>query len=315
MGLAMQTRPLEPLDFREGGESVVKIYKDNLLAGFALRVSGLMDITTAVTFHEDAPHRLLDRAEVQIKSNTVIHSLDGRRMYEVATMDYQAAPNFVLPATGIAANLPFSFFLPVDFRFSEDDLRGILDPAGWSSFDLKIKWNRASDLITAGAMTIKSVTVTTEALEVVRSMENLNNKLLPSLLATYAKKGQITKPITQAGETRIELPLGNEYKAIMLVAVQNGVRSDALLNNIKLDLSGGQVVYAKDAALLKDRNRLAYEVGPETGVYWMDFDPSRSGNGWIPTAGRSSATLILDVAAPVGDCKIHVIPIQAVRAA
>lgn len=311
----MQHRPLEPVDYREGGESSVKLYKDNLLAGIGLRVAGLMDITAAVTFVEDSPHKLIDRLEVQIRSNTVIFSLDGRRIYEVATENYQAAPNYVLPATAIAANQPFSFFLPVDFRFSEDDLRGILDPAGWSSFDMKIKWARAADLISAGAMTIHDVTIQTECLEIVRSTENLKNPILGQLVSMYQKAGQITKPITASGETRIDLPLGNSYKGIMLVAIQNGVRSNALINNAKIDLSGGQIVFNKDAGILSDRNKLAYETGPETGVLWLDFDPSRSGNGWIPTAGRSSATLILDVAAPVGDCKVHIVPIQAVQAA
>lgn len=314
MGLAMQHRQLEPIDFREGGESVVRIYKDNYVAGIGLLISGLLDVTVAATYHEDAPHRLIDTMQVQIKSNKVMQSFSGRQLYELVAMTYETAPDFTLPDGAVGNNKAFSMFLPLDFIFEESDLRGLLDPAGWSSFDLKIKWGRASDLITAGTVAVHDITIDTELIEAVRSVANQQNKLMVPYLSWWSKRGTIVKDVVFAGTQRIELPVDTYYRGLMIVAKNNGVRSDGFITNVRMDLAGGTFVYDKPASVIRARNRLAYEQARETGVYFVDFDPARNGNGWVNTNGLSSAYLEVETGAPVGTSQLIIVPIQAVPA-
>ena len=105
------------------------------------------------------------------------------------------------------------------------------------------------------------------------------------------------------------LPVGNNYKALMIVAEDAGVPTDSLITNIKVK-SGTEIFVDRPYQGLQDEEAVKRNITTiSSGVVYIDLMPDGSLNQALdltPQSGRQACELELVTAAPGGTAYVYV---------
>ncbi len=142
----------------------------------------------------------------------------------------------------------------------------ILNTGIFQSLDLNIDWGSDASLGTGITVTGAKLTVYSNQL--------INYKRNPGETIKYFEETSLSEEVTaSATEMTINLPVQKLYKALAVVATVDGVRSNAVVNGIKLK-SGTTVFVEWDAEALRVFNDFNYRVGNNenmNGIYVIDL--------------------------------------------
>lgn len=115
---------------------------------------------------------------------------------------------------------------------------------------------------------------------------------------------------------RFKIPLqsgpGVHIRRIYIVAIDNGVRSDAIVNNVSVEFGTRNVQIDKPWLVIRRGNKGTYQIGDTpfaemVGMIMVDFDEDKSGVN-VPVVPRAiQPELVLNVGAPTGISQVRVI--------
>ena len=193
--------------------------------------------------------------------------------------------------------------IPLTYRPSDMTL---FDTRKYNPIDLIITWGDINSLqtgFTAGKLSIVSGSIEVIATEIpqVEAISFLTNR-------------ELFKEIAFSGATsdlRVDLPLGNSIRRIMIQAIDNNVYSNALINNVKVIVD--ETITRLDVGFnqLRNENAKYYKIpfaSLLTGVSIVNFDEKRDLQGLLDLTIAKSARISFDVNSPTaGNGKIRIV--------
>lgn len=218
--------------FDAGNTSSVKLPQGSLLKRLWFRLSGSLNITTALTLKSLAPAGLVKKFEI-VGDGKTIWAADPRDLYEIARFLTSKAGEIVT-STATGAAQPIAIAFPVDFqafrRANPADSNFWSEPYG--QLEAKITWaSAAADIFSAGAATVNSST-----------------KVDLTLEDTYVGHDQVqlirtitfVEKTVAAATTAFELPLPRNglMDCSLIRADIDGVYSDAIINAVTMQFDG-----------------------------------------------------------------------------
>jgi hypothetical protein len=292
--------------FVSGQQKTINLPIDYAQADIMVEFKANITITdpgggAAGTVSDHAPAGLVSSINIRANGSDVIKSFSlidaiyqSQIRYGVLPLQSVMANGNVKAATDyyVTARIDFAMYgtvKPYDTVFNSKRL---------TSLQALIQFGSASDCYAdaKGTMTtvVNSGTITLYGKEAVG--------IDPEAVFPVFKESTIASTVT-ATTSEFKIPLNYaqdlSYRALTLRGIVDGVSSNAILNNVKLQ-SGGVVFLNVNAARLRARNTLCAGLSMPTGCYEIDFAEGAHAalgriNDSLDTSGLSSLDLILDV--------------------
>jgi len=180
----------------------------------------------------------------------------------------------------------------------------ILNLNQYSSVTVFVKWKNALNIVDA-ENTLSNVVMTVYG--IYREPISNEDRVLkrPELM-----DGQIKQTVA-AANTGLQIPLDEDakIKSILIMAIKAGIRSNALLDNIKVlgDGSGRTLVDVAGGELQSD-NKAEYAITTlDTGIYLLDFDYDGDFDDMLNTFDMKTPKLECNVQTPSGVTQLFIL--------
>jgi len=180
----------------------------------------------------------------------------------------------------------------------------LFNPTLFNPVNLSITFGDINDIqtgFTAGGWTIQEAEVKVYTVD------------LPEISGVFAVNRQLYKEAVNTGAStdfRIELPKGNMIRKIYVMAIDNGVFSNSLINNVKVVVNENITEYDMSFNAGRNENAKFYGIpfsDLQTGVLVIDFDSDRDLKGLLDVRNVDSIRLSLDINNPTGVSKVRVV--------
>lgn len=244
-----------------------------------------------------APAGLIQSINIRANGSDVIKSLSFQDIVIQTALRYGVVnKNTLMPDGGILGATDYYVYGRIDFSMFRTikPYDTIFNSKRLTSFDAIIQWgNAASMYATAGdrTVTINSATVTLYGKEAIG--------IAADQVFPVFKESTILSTISAtSSEHKIALNYASDlsYRQLVLLGFDDGVLSNSVINNVKLQ-SGGVVFVNINSRRLQARNQTLLGIAIPAGQYVLDFAEDGRINDSLDTAGLSSLDLILDVTA------------------
>ena len=303
--LLAHAEPLGEIDFTEGGRHTIEVNRPGVLGSILLRMQFTVTngASAAVGPLWGTLASLIKRVEVIVNGKDTIVSIDGpglvaRAIYELGNNPYGMGDTVVL--TGSAATaydiiLPIPFYLP---KSATPFLTALpVDRLGQTT--IAITYGDIDDFYaTPNSAAISAVTVEAWGKFLVNVPRDRN--FLARVLYTLEEDLAAT---TTNYQTTINVGTGVKYRSILVVALDDGVAADTIIN--KLTFQTGQYVFAKwDAPVLQADNKHTFNqaTAHQTGVHFVNSEMFGQAL-WIDTSRNvmsADLQMVLDVTKVTG---------------
>jgi len=296
-----------------------------------LKLEAQVDVAgaSAGTPKDSCPAQLISSIELRANGRDVIKRLDFETLHRETQMRYGVRPFIDSLPSGFAVqnNVVVGCHAILDFEMwrSARPIDTLLDSAGLATLDMIITFGAGVNIMTDafdGTITVDSATLYVSSLESVGVESGMRFML--------NKEYQIRSQVTAANNNhQIALPVGNNYRSILLKTHSDGVQVDTILNNIQLK-AGTEVFKNRTARLLQCDNRVElgmcvpenlasagavdhyYQETTLTGYYLLEFVKDGYLTEMLNTGKLSSLELSLDVLHPGTNDFIDVYPVEVV---
>lgn len=272
--------------------------------------------TSDPTIVQDAPFTLIKEVRLVYREKP-IHRISGQDAYwKQFVRTLQAPPSTFGPISG-AGTYPFTFSLPLPFSAPGSKspnlsiLRWLRDPAS----RIEVDFNDQLSLASGGDRTLSVSAVVAKVMvdfetEILKGMVFGKLEEFPVFLANTSKDFATVA----AASTNFPIPLsygaGIAYRGMMLRATLNGVRSNALLNNVIVKAGPDDETINIPADALQrrwaDKMGVAQSAIP-AGIYMLDFDGDKDWSKLFDVANLGELKLELNVNGPTGTTNIVVV--------
>jgi hypothetical protein len=288
-----------------------------------LKLKGSITIsggTTNGTPKDSNPLQLIKSIEVLRNGKDTLIKLPADYLHRLNHIWYGARP----PISGLSSgDVQTDTSVYAEVRIPFLNLRGIkpidtlLKAKGLSSLQLIIDIaSSASVLVSGGDRTI-AVGSTPFELEIT-TLEEVG---IEDFVFGDMKKSLVASALVNASSTEFQIkpiPVGNEWKAFVIVACEDEIPKNTIINNIQLK-SGSEVFYNISGEQLRYMNKAQFglESMPD-GYYVLDFMADGMLNQILDVrkgTGRETLEFVLDVNKLSGDTKIDVIGLEYLRPA
>lgn len=333
-------RELGTIDYVANQTRTLQLPRNYAYRKIYLKLEAQVDVAgaTAGNPKDSCPAQLISSIELRANGRDVIKRIDFETLHRLTQMRYGVRPFIDSLPSGFAvqSNVVVGAHAILDFEMwrAAKPIDTLLDSAGLATLDLIVTFGAGANIMTDafnGTITVDSATLYVSSLEAVGvpagTMFMLNKE--------YQIRSQVNAASTNH---QINLPVGNNYRSIVLKTHSNGVQVDTILNNIQLK-AGTEVFKNRTARLLQCDNRV--ELGMEVpedngsagavdhyyqettleGYYLLEFVKDGRLTEMLNTGKLSSLELLLDVSHPgttdfidVYPCEV-VIPAQTVPSA
>ena len=241
---------------------------------------------------------------IQIVANgnkTIKHISVKKLVYNAIFGSGKAMINTVATADGAQVS---TIHFSIDFS-----RRGMVRPedtiengALYSTFDMLIDWASASNV--GAGVTVDSATLSVSSNQLVEYARNAGERI------SHNVETQLSEEITSSTtEYQISLPVKKVYQALMISATVDGVRSNDVINAIKL--KSGTTVFAElSADDLRadniDRHKILTDSDAD-GLLLLDLVGRKKLSDALDTRGNfNTLELVLDVSKQVGTNVVNV---------
>lgn len=293
-------RTLKKIAYVENDVGSVELDKAHVYARFLLRLSGTVtvgvaDATAVISY---APLSLIKKVRLILNGEDRTKSLEGKLHWIQNKLDIQVAGEKIAPGVAVGAQV-FSGALVVDFELpGYKSMKKVtrLNSALLQGLSMEILFGDAEDLLTPDATTtlvMSGTKVEISALE----YPGLEAQRIYSIFKESIKKLSI---IAVDDDLRLPITTKNQILSITLLAVNNSLDSDTVVNKVQAVVDGTDFKKSYDWNTLKERTKNHYGIAPETGVACLIFDVDKDLSKALRLAGTGSFELIFDVDAPTG---------------
>lgn len=289
-------RPIGEVAFQANSKVPLKLPRDKSYRHLKLRfVINLTTGASAPTYKQDPIGQLIKKIEIVQAGDDIKTSISGRLWVFVEKFEKKTDPYTVAPTTATTTTADAILTIQADFavdRTNENDVRALLHtrPKGrqLSSLDLIITWGAASDMASANAPTINAVSkCIVEAREAsglvrVRDKDGKEQDInVQDLEVDDIREIEDVIPLL-ANKTSYDAstvahniaPAPATHLTHMLLASDNGVRSDSLITSLKIqnEVGGANRILENSWNALKESTKAEYalESIPE-GILYLDF--------------------------------------------
>ena len=255
--------------------------------------------TNSTAVFKDSLANLINRVEIVANGNEVIKSIPGFKLQlNSLLISGIRGLNTVVTADGADKESFEYFVVPFAMPRMVRPNDTILNSALFNTFDLRVNWGDSASLGTGITVTDASIDVMSESLVNYRRSENETIK--------HFIETSLNKEITSStSEFQIDLPTQKLYKSLAIISTVNGVRTNTVVNNIKI--KSGTTVFADfPAEALRAENLGNFRPNTQAdfdGVHILDFTTRGKLSDVLNTlsnSGFNTVELILDVTKQTG---------------
>lgn len=303
--------PFERIEYVENSDVTVDIPRGKLLRGILLKVRGALDVAAGVaaTAIEDNPWSIVKRIQVVVDGSQIVKDLDaiGYRWWNTCfdfkgsdTFEFDDITDAEIAGLGV---LPFYCFIWIPFVMpgTRVPIDTLFDTRLSDTLQLRISWGDIEDIATADA----NITWDTEPWIDPVSVETTqpSNRIF-SLLKEFFIEKSVDAVAT---EFPIDIPRGNwSYRAFMMRELEDGVRSDGILNNVSLVSQQSFFAMSRLPAAhlraLGDIEEMA--TNQPTGIHIVETIEDGMLSSSTPTGALTDYRFKLDVNVPGADNRI-----------
>jgi len=300
-------RTLEFLPFESGTTKSIDIPREAFLKRLVMRFSATAVVAGGANsgvVNEDAVLRLID--SIELVGNGVADRviLDARGLYHMNTIMRGVAPAILNPADGNIGNKPINVLLELNLanKFGVNPADSILRTMDFTSLKLRVRWANPNTMF-GGAYDRTCTIANNFGIETIM-YETLAIAPTTTRLMDY----QELEYAAATTQLEVDLPLQRMYQGVFIMATLDGVRSDALINNITF----------KTAQTLRQWDRVPYvnireELAAKSGLAALPTGCALAlltEDGMITSGLNAYRTntckAIFDVNAPAGVKRIRV---------
>lgn len=296
-------RPQITIPYAENAPSSVNLHEGRRYREFLCRLSGTLNIGTAVAtaVKEDAPYGLLRELEIMVNGNVPIKTLSGKALLELTALRSRCLPTLAAPGTG-TGNHAFSglFLVPLwlpDAGLGMDStLLSATREAGVTGITMQAQWNDAQSLVTPGGSTV--LTWTTEPTIEVVSHDLAKDPANPRY-AVHRERTIIQPVSSSTDRLLVDINSGPTRKvvSVLIIAREAGARTNGIINNIAVETEN-DVRYKMSATMNREATDMFHErETARAGVYKVDIAPRNLIGHGAELSGLSAFDLVLDVTA------------------
>lgn len=301
--------PLKVINYSKNDDVIVELPKDDVLDFIVLRTKGVLTISGGAasgTVVDGAPVSLLKKIEVKLNGQDTVKTFTGfqrwlKNKYYLSLIDGEEQVGITSGDIGV-----YSFYSEIRIPFAL--IRGVardsflLNTPQLTGLQLSISYGDETNLISGGDRTLAISGCKTTVYG--RGVETVG-------VFSRSQEGYLHNVVSSAN-TRLEirdLPRGSQLKNLMLLVVDNGVRDNALINNIKVMYQGNNSIVDLPFNVVRNKNVEAFNISHsylEDGIAIIDFDIDGLMENLVDTS-LGEIHLELDVNAPTGTSYIEVI--------
>lgn len=246
---------------------------------------------TAVFLSDDFAN-LINSIQIVANGNRVIKHVDVKKLVFNAIYDKgRAMPKVLVTADGTGEVSTIHFTIDFSKRGMVRPHDTIENSANYSTFDMLIDWADSSACGTGITVTAANLSVSSDQL--VGYARNGGERIAHNV------ENQRTQEVTSTtSEMQISLPVKMIYQRLLIAAHVDGVRSNAVVNKVKL--KSGTTVFAEwDAAVLRAENAdesSVATIADLNGLCLLDLVKRGRNSDAIDTRGEfNTLELVLDV--------------------
>ncbi|MCA9459299.1 MAG: hypothetical protein KC550_01995 [Nanoarchaeota archaeon] len=279
----MLQRQLNRMDYSSGGVSRIDIPREHWHKEFLLKFVGQCDSGSSVARSNYNPFEIVSRIELVANGSQTIKSLSGKMLYLNNIMEHGSVPDRTqTPSSTSQTNQAFGGALSLYLDKNKDYIESLLPSHVLTSLSLVITWGTATDIDTGTSFNIDHL----YCYPLLTEEQNVGQ---PSEGIGILKEIEYTKTLSASGWVELELPLGNVYNSLSLLARDNSAPSNTIIDEFEIVMDGIEVVRKVrfDQSRAEDLKEYSLEVANQpTGFTIVDFD--KGGSAPINTKGRSS---------------------------
>ena len=256
------------------------------------------DNAASVDLKSEGFANLINSIQVVANGNKTIKHIDVKKLVYNALMHKGRAMPSTVVTTVSTAGAESKIYFTIDFS-----MRGVARPvdtienaALYTTFDLMIDW--ANEAAVGTGITVNSAVLKVASHQLVGYQRNKGEKI------AHFVETQTTEEITSTtSEYQIQLPTKKVYTKLLVAAMVDGVRSNSVINAIKLK-SGTTIIAEWDADMLRADN--IDKSGIETpadadGLLLLDLIGRAKLSDALDTRGNfNTLELVLDVTKQTG---------------
>jgi hypothetical protein len=308
MGLRI-LRDIKTLTHSDNDILSADIPREHMFATIWLRIAGTLTVTAAVTLRENNILNLIKSIQIKAGGAVTPKNLNGVNAFLIGKYEYGVSPVLSAPGTADGANtfnasIPIHFILPPTYGRS-NRYATLFDSDPLKTLQLILTTGDVDDVISAGTATMTAT----------YSLHSSELSGIKSRLTDMNQENQQDKSFSSAS-TALEhdMNLGNLYRRFAFRVLNNGAQSDTLLNSIKVQANGTNILADISWDKLLDINKTAYEQETmTTGFAILNLDDRNLFAEMIPSRNLSSLKLVYDVDAPTSSTGlIEVIPSEII---
>lgn len=300
--MVMRQVQLDRIDYVASTSKTIDIPREHFLKRLTLELDGQCDSGSAVSRSAYNPFEVISRIEVVTNGQT-IKSISGSMLYLQNILEHGAIPpRTQTPSSTSQSNQAFGGALRLFFDKDKDLVETLLPSHKLSSLQLRITFATAATIDSGSGFAI-------DYLYVRPMLTYEDNRGQTTTGIGVLKETEYVKTLTQTGWAELELPVGNVYHSLALLARNNGAASNTVIDEYEVVLNGIVVVRKVRFAASRAEDLLDYSLeaaNQPTGFTMVDFD--LGGSAPIDTRGQSSFKLRYNVAAtPSGTADLTVV--------
>ena len=312
LNLRYLSRPIKTFTYSSNETQSFDLPRNYAYAQLDFRLAGTLTIGTAAgtALLNRNPLGLIKKISIIADGKDTIKSITGADAYELNIIDKKVSPE--LTATGLTtAAHAFDAYFTIDFaldKHAKNRLDTLLQSSRLATFQIEVQWGTDTDMVTKDSGTtlaLSSTSLEISAIEVIGFAQDKGFLLNKEYIID-------TTVSASSSELQIDLPVGNSFRRLVIIASDAGVREDDIINNLTLK-SGTEIFINIDGSMLQARNAMKNEQSAHiSGVYVIDLAQYGSLNDILDVSRASSLELVLDVTKGSGTTKIKVIPQEIV---
>lgn len=286
----MRQRYLDRITFTPSSISTIDLPREHWGKKITLLLDGQCDSGSSVSRSAYNPFDIITRIEIIANGSQTIKSYSGKMLYLQNILEHGTVPSRTQTPSGTSsANQAFGGALTIYFDKDKDYIESLLPTHVLSSLQLKITWATAATIDAGTSFNIDSLYIyplLTE--EINRGQSTANIGVL--------KETEFVKTLVASGWTEVDLPIGNVYESIAVLARDNTAASNTIISEYEVVKDGLEIIRKArfDQSRAEDLIDYALEAANlPSGFTVVDFD--LGGSAPIDTRGWSSLKLRLNI--------------------
>lgn len=283
--------------------------KPQFVRQLTLRLSGTLTVSGGTgVLTQDSPLGLIRQIRFTTTDGKLLKAFDPKNMNFLNKLELSTALPVLAPTTGAASGIPFNATIIVPFECwsALEPMATALNANNYSDFILYLDFAAVADIISLSSVLSAKVEII-----------SVENKV--DIEARFAKLLEMIdteqmKTVSGSGVLEFDLPEDTEFKTLLLRVIDNGVRSSALVTNVKVDADNGNSVFRElPFVALQDSNKIDYEYETQdAGIAVIEFDPDGDLKDLLDTFRHKTPKLKVTCIAPTGVAQVHVLQRQIV---